>query len=173
MGGVLLSLASGLLLLSPVVRWLAERFGTRQALMACSALVGASLIALGLLGESQPLGILFWVIGSLGAVTMDVLANIPFMRLVRPREPTAMTMVFTTWRETSSLLTQALVFLILLVAPLEGRLSSWLPFVKPCLRQTANIQAHSHLTAYLPLRSVRLSPDRAGWRGWRRSRRPG
>ncbi|MCA9998351.1 MAG: hypothetical protein KDE56_21460, partial [Anaerolineales bacterium] len=34
-----------------------------------------------------------------------------------PRERSEMTMVFTTWREGSSLLTQALVFLTLLVAP--------------------------------------------------------
>ena len=142
LGGVLLSLASGLLLLSPAVRWLAERFGTRQVLLGCSLLVGASLIALGLLGESQPLGLLFWVSGSLGAATMDVLVNIPFMRLVRPRERTAMTMVFTTWRETSALLTQALVFLTLLVAPF------WVFYLLLATLQLATAWG----TSYLPRR---------------------
>ncbi|MCB0019212.1 MAG: MFS transporter [Anaerolineales bacterium] len=142
LGGVLLSMASGLLLLSPAVRWLADRFGTRQVLMGCSVLVGGSLLALGLLGESQPLGILFWFVGSLGAATMDVLSNIPFMRLVRPRERTAMTMVFTTWRETSSLLTQALVFLTLLVAPF------WVFYLLLAVLQLATAWG----TSYLPRR---------------------
>ena len=48
---------------------------------------------------------------------MDVLVNTPFLRMVKPRERTEMTAVFTAWRESASLLTQALVFVTLLVAP--------------------------------------------------------
>ena len=115
--GVLLSGVSGLLFFSPLVQYLADRFGTRQVLIGCSLLIGTSLVALGLIGDAQPIGLLFWVLGALGGAGMDVLVNIPFMRLVRPRERSEMTMVFSTWREGSSLLTQALVFLTLLVAP--------------------------------------------------------
>ncbi|MCB0010198.1 MAG: hypothetical protein KDE04_27220, partial [Anaerolineales bacterium] len=67
---------------------------------------------------------------------------IPFMRLVRPRERTAMTMVFTTWRETSSLLTQALVFLTLLVAPF------WVFYLLLAALQLATAWG----TSYLPRR---------------------
>lgn len=116
-GGVLLSGASGLLFFSPLVQRLADRFGTRQVIIVCFLLVGSSLFALGLIGPSQPIGLFFWILGSLGAGGIDVLGNIPFMRMVRPRERSEMTMVFTTWRESSSLLTQALVYLTLLVAP--------------------------------------------------------
>lgn len=115
--GILLSGTSAFLFLSPVVQRLAERFGTRQVLIACSLLIGASLSVLGVIGEARPLGFLFWITGALGAAGMDTLGNIPFMRMVRPRERSDMTMVFSTWREGSSLLTQALVFLTLLVAP--------------------------------------------------------
>ena len=51
---------------------------------------------------------------------LDVLGNIPFMRMVRARERTEMTMVFSTWREGSQLLTPLLVSLVLLVAPFKA-----------------------------------------------------
>jgi len=116
-GGLLLSGASGFLFLSPVIQRLATHFGTRQVLISCLVLIGLSLVALGLVGEAKPIGITFFVTAALGGASMDVLGNIPFMRMVKPRERVAMTTVFTTWRESSSLLTQALVFLTLLVAP--------------------------------------------------------
>ena len=115
--GALLSFVSGLLLFSPLVRRLTEQFGTRQLIIALLILIGLSSIGLGLVGEAKPIGLLFWILGSVGAAGVDVLANIPFMRVVRPRQRSEMTMVFTTWREGSSLLTQAIVYLTLLIAP--------------------------------------------------------
>jgi MFS family permease len=117
LGGILLSGASGLLFFSPFVQRLADRFGTRQVLIGCSVLIGFSMVGLGIIGVSKPIGLVFWITGALGAGGMDVLGNIPFMRMVRTNERSEMTMVFTTWREASSLVTQALVFLTLLVAP--------------------------------------------------------
>jgi MFS family permease len=116
-GGFLLAGTSGLLFLSPLVRRLAEWYGTRQVIITCALLISLSMSVLGFIGPAQPIGLLFWITGALGGAGMDVLGNIPFMRLVKPGERTEMTMVFSTWREGSSLLTQALVFLTLLVAP--------------------------------------------------------
>lgn len=141
-GGVLLSGVSGLLLLSPIVQRLTERFGTRQVLIACSLLIGFSSTILGLIGDAKPVGILFFVIGAFGGVGMDILVNIPFMRLVKLRERTEMTTVFTTWRESSSLITQALVFLTLLVAPF------WVFYFILALIQFSSAIA----TSYLPKR---------------------
>jgi hypothetical protein len=42
------------------------------------------------------------------------------MRMVKPRERTEMTMIFSTWREGSQLLTPLLVSMVLLVAPFEA-----------------------------------------------------
>ena len=112
--GVLLSGVSALLFFSPLIRALSERIGIRQLVVSGLILTGGSLAALGLIGEAQPYGIVFWVTGALGGVLLDVLGNIPFMRMVRPRERTAMTTVFSTWREASELLTPALVGIILL-----------------------------------------------------------
>lgn len=115
--GVLLSGVSGLLFLSPLVRRLADRFGTRQVIIAALSLTGFSAMALGLLGSAKPVGTLFWVTGAMGGVALDVLGNIPFMRTVRPRERVEMTVVFSTWREASELLTPALAAVVILVAP--------------------------------------------------------
>ena len=117
--GGLLSLASALLLISPLIRRLAGRVGTRLIIQCALLLVGSSLLMLYFIGEPRPIGLLFWVTAALGGVTLDVLGNIPFMRMVKPRERTEMTMIFSTWREGSQLLTPLLVSMVLLFAPFE------------------------------------------------------
>ena len=58
-----------------------------------------------------------WLFTVTGAVALDVLGNIPFMRTVKPRERIPMTTVFSTWREVSSLGAPMVAGLVLLVAP--------------------------------------------------------
>ena len=117
--GGLLSLVSGLLLASPMIRRLASRHGTRPILIVALALISVSIFGLFLTGAPKPVGLCFWILASLGGITVDVLGNIPFMRLVKPHERTEMTMIFSTWREGSQLLTPLLVTLVLLLAPFE------------------------------------------------------
>ena len=117
--GGLLSLASALLLISPLIRRFAGRIGTRQTIIIALVLVGYSMSMLYVIGEQKPIGLVFWVSAALGGVTLDVLGNIPFMRMVKPRERTEMTMIFSTWREGSQLLTPLLVSTVLLFAPFE------------------------------------------------------
>ena len=117
--GALLSLASALLLVSPLIRRLAGRWGTRPVIVIALTLAGVSMLALYLLGPPRGLGLLFWMTAAFGGVTLDVLGNIPFMRTVKPRERTEMTMIFSTWREGSQLLTPLLVSAVLLVAPFD------------------------------------------------------
>ena len=115
--GVLLSGVSGLLLFSTVVRRAAERYGTRRVIISSLTMAGCSMLLLGALGKPAPLGIVFWCTGALGGVCLDVLGNIPFMRLVKPYERTDMTMVFSTWREMAELLTPLSITLITLLFP--------------------------------------------------------
>ena len=117
--GVFLSLVSSLLVISPLIRRLASRFGTRPVIICALWSSGLAMVALFLVGEAKPVGLLFWVIAALGGAVVDVLGNIPFMRMVKPRERTEMTMIFSTWREGSQLLTPLLVSLVMLVAPFE------------------------------------------------------
>ena len=118
--GIFLSLVSSLLIVSPLIRRLAGRFGTRMLIVNALGLTGVAMAMLYFLGEPKPIGLLFWLIAALGGAIVDVLGNIPFMRMVKPRERTEMTMIFSTWREGSQLLTPLLVSLVLLVAPFEA-----------------------------------------------------
>ncbi|MEP1122747.1 MAG: MFS transporter [Ilumatobacter sp.] len=102
--GVFLSAASATLFLSPLVSRVADRFGLRNTIVGAFVLMAASMVGLAVLREARPIGVAFWLLGALGGSTIDVLGNIPFMRLVKPRERGAMTTVFSTWREVSFLL---------------------------------------------------------------------
>jgi MFS family permease len=117
--GGLLSLASALLLISPLIRRFAGRVGTRLTIIYALVLIGSSMLMLYFIGEPKLIGLVFWVSAALGGVTLDVLGNIPFMRMVKPRERIEMTMIFSTWREGSQLLTPLLASLVLLFAPFE------------------------------------------------------
>jgi MFS family permease len=119
MAGGLISLTSVLMLLSPLTSRLVHRYGTRIVIIVAQNLCAVALVMLFLTGDPKPIGLLYWVVASLGAAALDVVGNIPFMRMVKPRERTEMTMIFSTWREASNLLTPLLVMLVLLVAPIE------------------------------------------------------
>ena len=117
MSGGLLSAASGLLFISPLVSRFAGMYGARVLILIGLTISAISLIGLALVGSPKPIGLVFWMLGSVGATILDVLGNIPFMRSVRPRERPAMTVVFTTWREGSELLTPAVAAVVLFLAP--------------------------------------------------------
>ena len=93
-----------MLFISPMVRVAADRLGTRAVIIGALGVMSASMVALAIIGDARQLGLVFWLTGALGGAAVDMLGNIPFMRLVKPRERIAMTAIFTTWRETSFLL---------------------------------------------------------------------
>lgn len=116
--GAFLSTASAMLFASPLVLRASRRFGVRTMIIVGFGLIVVCLLGLTVLGEPRRVGVLLWLLGSVGGGVLDVLGNIPFMRLVRPRERTPMTAVFTTWREMSFLLAPLLAAGVLLVGPL-------------------------------------------------------
>ena len=115
--GPLVSAVAVLLLAGPVVRRFAVRFTNRALMVAGFAIVGAACLGLFSLESPQPIGIVFWVIGCSGAVILDVVGNLPFMRTVKPRERLAMTSVFSSARDASSLLAPGLGALVLWLGP--------------------------------------------------------
>ena len=117
--GGLLSFASALLFLSPVIRNASGRFGTKNIIILGQIIAGISIFSLFVIGEPKQIGLLFWISAALGGVMLDVLGNIPFMRMVKPRERTEMTMIFSTWREGSELLTPLIASIILMVTSFE------------------------------------------------------
>ncbi len=110
--GGLLSFTSGLLLSSPLIRRLAARVGTRSVIVAAFIICGCSMLMLFVTGEARPLGLIYWVFAAIGG-------NIPFMRMVKAHERTEMTMIFSTWREASQILTPLLASLVLWVTVIE------------------------------------------------------
>jgi MFS family permease len=115
-GGIVTAIAA-MLLVSPLALRLADRTNTRTVISAGFAIITVSLVALGLVGTAEPVGVIFWLTAAYGASWLDVLGNIPFMRTVKPRQRVAMTTVFSSWRETSSFAAPALAALVLVVAP--------------------------------------------------------
>ncbi len=117
--GGLLSFVSGLLFFSPVFRNLSEKFSTRAIIISGQLISGLSISILFFIGDPRPIGLAFWGAAAVGAAMLDVLGNIPFMRRVKPRERTEMTMIFSTWREGSELLTPLVAAVILMFAPFQ------------------------------------------------------
>jgi ACDE family multidrug resistance protein len=120
MAGGLISLSSALMLFSSLIRKLVDRHGVRIITVSAQNICAFALVMLFVTGAPEPVGLVYWMIASIGAAALDVVGNIPFMRLVKPRERSEMTMIFSTWRESSNLLTPLLVTLVLLVAPIEA-----------------------------------------------------
>jgi MFS family permease len=108
MAGVFLSIASSMLFIGPLVDRAARKFGTRQVIVAALVLMAAGMTGLAVIGDARPVGVALWILGAVGGAALDVLGNIPFMRMVKPRERIAMTTVFSTWREVSFLIAPAI-----------------------------------------------------------------
>lgn len=140
--GGMLSFVSGLLLASTLVRKLADRIGTRTTIISGLLLTALGIFALFLQDQARPTGLVFWIVAAMGGAMLDVLGNIPFMRMVKPRERTEMTMIFSTWRETSQLVTPLVATLVLL----------FMPFKFYYLFLTLLLVAVAYLASYLPRR---------------------
>ena len=72
---------------------------------------------MGILPKPTLIGIIFLVIATLGMDMLDIIGNLPFMRMVNPKTRTEMTTVYSTWREFSFAVT-------------PGFASFWLFFIK-------------------------------------------
>ena len=120
LAGGLISLASVLMLLSSLVRRIVDHYGTRIVIIVGQNVCALSMALLFLIGTPKPIGLACWILAAVGAAALDVVGNIPFMRMVKAHERSEMTMIFSTWREASNLLTPLLVMLVLLVAPIEA-----------------------------------------------------
>jgi predicted MFS family arabinose efflux permease len=85
-GGFVVSCGTALLFVSPLVGWLARRIGLRRHLLAGFLLVGTATAAAVLVAESPRLLAGALLLGALGAVSLDVVCVVPFLRAVRARE---------------------------------------------------------------------------------------
>ncbi|HTO84327.1 MAG TPA: MFS transporter [Methylomirabilota bacterium] len=113
LGALLVSAGNGLLFGAPVAGRLAARFGLRRPIIGALLGMGLLTILAGLLYD-WPLAVIVCVLAAAaGAVTLDSLGGIPFMRSVHPYERPQMTAVFRTYIDLSDLLPAAFFSLIL------------------------------------------------------------
>ncbi len=112
-GGLLGSLGNALLILTPLFGRLAQRIGMRRPIIV--ALAGSGVLCLmATLGYHHPAVVAVCLAAAaIGAVTLDALANIPFMRAVHPYERPQMTTVFRTYIDFADLLSAALYAVLL------------------------------------------------------------
>ncbi len=115
MGGIM-----SVLLFSGRFSHFAQMIGIRKTILFSFMLAGSSMIILGLLPEPTIWGLLLLLLASLGFDMLDIIGNIPFMRMVSPKVRVEMTSVFSTWREMSFVVTPGLATLILIFTDISG-----------------------------------------------------
>ncbi|MBX6324023.1 MAG: MFS transporter [Rhodospirillaceae bacterium] len=115
-GALLVSAGNALLLLTPFAGRLAARVGLRRPVIAAFLLLGSATLAAAAAFNAPGAVAAFLLFGAVGAVTLDALGNIPFMRTVHPYERPEMTTVFRTYIDLSDLLPSG-VFAALLSLP--------------------------------------------------------
>ncbi len=116
---VMLSAGQGLLFAAPWFGRLGKRHGIRRIIIAAAAASGALSILAGLAGAGPMATAILFFLAAIGAVALDALGNIPFLRSVHYYERSEMTSVFRTYIEASQLIPALLYTAILTVAPLQ------------------------------------------------------
>jgi MFS family permease len=112
-GGLIVSCGTALLFTSHVMGRIARRVGLRRHMMACFLLgSAATTTAIFLTGSPGGLAAAL-LVGAVGAVGLDVVCIVPFLRAVRARERPEMTMVFSLYRDCAGLAPMALFALLL------------------------------------------------------------
>src|SRR5262249_7564482 len=113
MGAGVVSIGNGLLFCAPLAGRLAARVGLRRPIIGAYVRMGLLTFSAGLLYAWPPAVVACLLAAACGAVTLDALGGIPFMRSVHPYERPQMTSVYRTYIDMSDL-TSAAIFSLLL-----------------------------------------------------------
>lgn len=114
--GYLQSAATSFLFLTPIAGWLARRAGLRPTLMGSFLLCAAGTLAAAalMMADGPPLlGCALLVASALGAIGLDAVGMVTFLRAVRTRERPEMTMVFSLYRDLAGLVPFAVFTVVL------------------------------------------------------------
>ena len=118
--GALISTGTGFLLLLPLFARFVRRFGIRAVLRIGFTVSGVLTISAALLAGWPVLAIAVLLVSTLAMISLDAVANLPFMLLVRRGERTEMTTVYSTYRDIGEICTPALFTVLLTFAALPA-----------------------------------------------------
>lgn len=119
-GGLIVSAGSASLFAVTFWGWLGRRHGMRKLLIGGYIATGLLTCTVGFLAGVPWLGAVALVVAAVGAGSIDGAGNVPFLRAVRPRERPEMTTVYSSYRDTSRLVTPGVYSLLLQVFALPA-----------------------------------------------------
>jgi len=120
LSAAMLSAGQGLLFAAPLAGRLAREIGMRRVIILSFLFLGTICLIAGA-AQPTPLGVaILFFVASLGAMALDALGNIPFLRSVHTYERSEMTSVFRTYIEVSQLLPPAVYAVLLVFFSLES-----------------------------------------------------
>jgi len=117
---VMLSAGQALLFIAPYFGKLGRRHGIRPIIICAAVFSGVLSIIAGIVDAHPMATAILFFLAAIGAVVLDALGNIPFLRSVHFYERSEMTSVFRTYIEASQLIPALLYTAILSVAPLQS-----------------------------------------------------
>ena len=116
--GALISAGTGFLLFLPLFGRVVRRFGIRAVLRVGFTVSGVLTASAALVAGWPMLAIAVLLASTLAMISLDAVANLPFMLLVRRGERTEMTTVYSTYRDFGEICTPALFTVLLTFAAL-------------------------------------------------------
>lgn len=106
-GAFLISCGTALLFTTPLMGWVGRRIGLRLFLMGSYLWTAVAMLAATVLTDRPDFTAAALLVAALGAVALDSVGMVPFMRAVKSRERPEMTMVFSMYRDLAGLLPTA------------------------------------------------------------------
>ena len=98
-GAIVLSIGSALVFFANQWGWVMRRIGMRRHMMAGFVGCGVAVMAAGAMLDSPWIAIGLILVSAIFLTSSEAAGNIPFLRAVRARERTEMTMVYGTYRD--------------------------------------------------------------------------
>jgi MFS family permease len=118
--GDLQSACTAMLFLTLGLGWVARRTGLRRFISAAFLIIGMATAIAGFAGDSPNLALAALLGSALGAVSLDSVAAVTFLRAVRAWERPQMSTVFSIYRDAASVIPPACFSILLTLFPLPS-----------------------------------------------------
>jgi MFS family permease len=118
--GDLQSACTALLFLTLGLGWVARRTGLRRFIAGAFLIIALAVAIAGFAGDQPNLALAALLVSALGAVALDSVAAVTFLRAVRSWERPQMSTVFSIYRDAASILPPAFFSILLTLFPLPS-----------------------------------------------------